>query len=121
MSYDENESRDTKAEADNLAFEAWWEAQGLDGEQVKARDIDRWTLAKMAFDAGSERSPAPQREVASKDERVLRIQFNEDNGVDVTGFLQFTKAELEDMGFALAAIAAKRPGDYRPLYVMEKP
>lgn len=38
-------------EADH-AFESWWESQGLDGEQVRASQIDRWSLANAAFSAG---------------------------------------------------------------------
>lgn len=33
-------------------FEEWWRSQG--GESVRAREVDRWTLALMAFTAGLE-------------------------------------------------------------------
>lgn len=40
------------SESADLSFEAWWESQGLDGEAIRAGELDRWTLAKIAFDAG---------------------------------------------------------------------
>jgi phage terminase large subunit GpA-like protein len=54
--------KDARSDNINEAFEAWWESQGLDGERVRARDIDRWTLARSAFIAGraSENRVSPE-------------------------------------------------------------
>ena len=43
------------------------------------------------------------------DSRVLSIRLNDQDGVDVTGFLQFTKTELEALlRAACAMLASKR-------------
>lgn len=57
--------------------------------------------------------------MSDEDNRILRIKFAQAEGVDVTGYLQFTKSELEDMARALYLTASKRPADYKPLFYLE--
>jgi hypothetical protein len=51
----------------------------------------------------------------SKDDlRTLRCNLTDGN-VDVTGYLQFTKEELTDIGYAVLVLAERRPVEYMPV------
>ncbi len=50
------------------------------------------------------------------DHRILRVSFGPNGSVDVTGYLQFTQAELFDLADSVTLTARKRPADYVPLY-----
>lgn len=45
---------------------------------------------------------------------TLRAHLKIDGSVEVQGYLQFTKGELEDFGHAILSVATKRPHDYVP-------
>lgn len=76
-------------------FEQWWESQGLDGEQTKASGIDRWALAKMAFNGGLELLKSR-----------VRAFFEIDPAEDVVGWC---KASGDLMALASGSAADQRP------------
>lgn len=54
----------------------------------------------------------PSEEVA---DRTLHVHFKHDGSVEVQGFLQFTRGELKDLGYAVLKVASNRSHDYVPL------